>query len=114
MVTITDYKTRKKENGESFNVLVVQGGLETVKSKATGKNYFTAKTANVLCTFDESMCQSLIGQQLEGSVQKVAVEPYEYTAPETGEIITLTHRYEYVDVNDTVVKEQVANSETVY
>lgn len=114
MVTITDYKTIEKENGESFNLLIVQGGLQVEKSKTTGKTYFTAKTATVSSTFDENMCKSLIGQQIDGSVEKVSVEPYEYTVPSTGEIITLNHSYQYVDENGTIINEQVATNEVVY
>jgi uncharacterized OB-fold protein len=114
MVTITDYKTMTNENGKSFNLLVVQGGLESVKSKNTGKTYFTAKTANVSCTFEEEMCKTLIGQQIDGSVNKVSVDPYEYTVPETGEILTLTHRYQYVDEHDTVIQEHVAKEGVVF
>jgi hypothetical protein len=114
MVTITDYKTIEKENGESFNVLIVQGGLQAEKSKSSGKTYFTAKVANVSSTFDENMCKSLIGQQIEGSVKKVSVEPYEYNVPGTDEVLTLSHRYEYVDENGTIVSEQVTSTEEVY
>jgi hypothetical protein len=114
MVTITDYKTIEKENGESFNVLIVQGGLQVEKSKSTGKFYFTAKTANVSSTFDKDTCKSLIGQQIEGSVKKVSVEPYEYNIPGSDEVITLSHRYEYVDETGTIVNEQVTTAEEVY
>ncbi|KQC32504.1 hypothetical protein AAU57_03510 [Nonlabens sp. YIK11] len=114
MVTITDFKTIEKENGESFNILIVTGGLQAEKSKSTGKTYFTAKTASVSSTFDEAMCKSLVGQQIEGSVKKVTVEPYEYAIAGTDEVITLSHRYEYVDENDTIINEQVASREVVY
>lgn len=107
MVTITDYKTIENEIGESFNVLVVQGGLQTVKSKVTGRNYFTAKTANVSCTFDEATCKGLIGQQIDGHVKKVEVDPYEYTVPSTGEIITLSHSYRFIDETQEIVESQV-------
>jgi hypothetical protein len=49
------------------------------------------------CTFDELTCQSLIGTELPGSVRKVECEEYEYTIKDTGEVITLSHRFEYVE-----------------
>ena len=100
MVTIADYKTYQREDGTDFCVLVVKGEVEAVKSKETGRLYLTAKTANVACTFDAPMCQALIGTEMDGRIKKVAVDPYEYAIPETGEIITLSHRYEFVSELD--------------
>lgn len=96
MVTITDYKTYQREDGTEFHALVVQGGLETVKSKETNRTYITARTAKVPCTFNELTCESLLGTQLPGNIKKVEVEPYAYLVPETGELLTLNHRYEYM------------------
>lgn len=113
MVTIVDYKTYERENGTTFNTLVVQGGIEAVKSKETGKTYLTARTARVSCTFDEFMCESLKGTQLPGSVKKVVSAPYEYAIPSSGEIVTLTHRYEYLDEQETIVNNNVIQAEEV-
>lgn len=96
MVTIINFKERNKEDGTSFFVLEVQGGIEMVQSKITGNFYVTAKKAYLPSTFDAMTCQALIGTQMQGSIEKEACEPYEYTVKETGEIITLTHRYCYV------------------
>lgn len=94
MVKITDYKLRESLEGKSFFALTLQGGIEIVKS-ASGNAYATAKTASMPTTFNESTCQGMIGSELPGSVQKVECEPYEYIIQETGEVITLNHRYEY-------------------
>lgn len=96
MVTIINFKERSKDDGTSFFVLEVQGGIEMVQSKVTGNFYATAKKAYLPSTFDALTCQALIGTQMSGSIEKEACEPYEYTVRETGEIITLTHRYCYV------------------
>ena len=48
-------------------------------------------------TFSEEICHSLIGSELPGRIERVETDPYEYTVPETGEVILLTHRYEYVE-----------------
>lgn len=95
MVRIINYIQRFTEAGDSFFVLELQGGIQMVKSKETNKFYITAKKATVPSTFDEATCKSLIGSELPGEVVKVETEPYEYTIKETGEVIELSHRYEY-------------------
>ena len=101
MVRIVTYKTRQKEDGTEFYLLEVQGGIEMVKSKTTGQYYATAKKATVSTTFDEGTCKGLIGSEMPGKVVKIATEPYLYTIKETGEEITLQHKYVYLpeDVN---------------
>jgi hypothetical protein len=97
MVRIVNYQKRTTEEGKVFFTLELQGGVEIVKSQETGKSYMTARKASMSCTFDELTCQSLIGTELPGSVKKVQCEEYSYTIKDTGEIITLSHRFEYVD-----------------
>jgi hypothetical protein len=100
MVRIINYLKRLNAKNEEFYVLMVQGGLQVVKSQESGRTYLTMKQASVSCTFDENTCKSLIGEEIPGSIVKVETEPYEYAIPETGEIITLTHRWEYVRESD--------------
>lgn len=95
MVKIIDYKQRTNSEGEEFFALILQGGLELVKSKETGRYYATGKTTSITSTFTEDVCKSLIGQEITGSIRKVECDPYEYTIKETGEIVTLEHRWEY-------------------
>ena len=97
MVRIVNYQKRTTEEGKVFFTLELQGGIEIVKSQETGKSYMTARKASMSCTFDELTCQSLIGTELPGSVRKVECEEYEYTIKDTGEVITLSHRFEYVE-----------------
>jgi len=97
MVTVKEIKKAENSKGEEFYGLIVQSGAMSVKSKQTGRVYFTAKTAFVSTTFDEKTASSLIGAEFEGAIRKVETDPYEYTIKETGEIITLSHRWEYVD-----------------
>ncbi|MEY8850023.1 hypothetical protein AB9K26_14480 [Psychroserpens sp. XS_ASV72] len=113
MVQIVDYKTYQKEDGSEFHALIVQGGIEAVKSKETGRTYLTARKANVPCTFDESTCESLKGTQMPGSIKKVEVETYDYVVPETGEMITLNHRYEYFSEEESIVSDNVISKELV-
>ena len=96
MVTIVDYKTFENDDEEKFHVLIVQGGLEAVKSKETGQTYFTAKTARVSCTFDENTCKSLIGTEIPGTIKKVEVEPYEMINSQTGEVAMYSKRNVFI------------------
>lgn len=107
MVQITDYKVYKKENGEEFFSLIVQGGVEAVVSKETGRTYLTARTARVSCTFNETTCLSLIGTSLPGKIVQLEVEPYEFTIEETGEVIQRNHRYEYMSDENAIIAENV-------
>lgn len=113
MVKIVDFKTYERQDGSEFNVLIVQGGIEAVKSKETGKTYFTARKTSVPSTFDAVTCESLIGSDFGGSIKKVEVEPYEYTVPSTGEIITLTHSYQYVSEEESIVNSNVVREHEV-
>jgi hypothetical protein len=107
MVTIVDYSKRVNSEGKEFNVLILQGGLELVKSRESGRYYATAKKSSLPSTFDEATCKGLIGQQLPGAIMKVECDPYEFTVPETGEILNLSHRWQYL-------KEEASIEETVF
>lgn len=96
MVTIINFKERQTEDGKPFFVLEVQGGMELIKSQATGKFYATARKASIPSTFDEMTCKALIGTQMEGGIKKEECEPYEYINKETGDFLMLSHRYVYV------------------
>ncbi len=95
-VKIVDYKLRHSLDGKVFFSLQLQGGVEIVKS-ASGNSYATAKTASMPTTFSEETCKRLIGSELPGRIEKIDCDPYEYTVQETGEVILLHHRYEYVE-----------------
>ena len=95
MVKIINYKQYKKDDGTNFLVLEIQGRIEILTSKTTGKMYATVRTTTIPTTFDELTCQALLGQELEGTISKKEYEPYEYTVKETGEVIMLTHTFEY-------------------
>jgi len=101
MVTITDYVRRENTDGKEFIALIVQGGLEVVKSKE-GHYYATAKKASIPSTFSEAICQSLIGEKLPGSIVRMETEAYEFALPETGEVITLSHRWQYMKETESI------------
>jgi len=114
MVRVIDYNTIKTLAGKEFNLLIVQGGIESLVSAKTGRIYLTMRKANVSTTFDEASCKSLIGTELKGSVERVDCEPYEYTVKETGEIITLKHNWQYVDEDLVNASSQVIRKELVH
>jgi hypothetical protein len=95
MVTIIGYHQRQNAEGETFLVLELEGSLEIIKSKA-GKSYATTRKCKLPCTFSEETAIRLIGTQLEGFIEKVGCEPYEYTVPNSSETVTLYHSYTYV------------------
>ncbi|MCY1720438.1 hypothetical protein OU798_08810 [Prolixibacteraceae bacterium Z1-6] len=102
MVRIIDYKVRQSNEGEPFLALIVQDGITLVKSKETGLYYATAKKASIPSTFDEETCKSLIGQELDGSIERMDCEPYEFTNEQTGEVIQMDHRWVFVKAGDKV------------
>ena len=95
MVRIIGAKVSQNNEGKSFVSLKLQGGVEAVQSQKTGKMYLTAKTCSIPSTFDEPTAKALIGTEFSGTIERVSAEPYEYTVKETGEVITLTHSYQY-------------------
>jgi hypothetical protein len=96
MVRIVNFNERESEDGSTFFALTIQGGVELVKSKSTGNFYATVRKASITSTFDEETCKTLLGTEISGEIIKQACKPYEITIKETGEIIELSHRYEYV------------------
>jgi len=43
----------------------------------------------------------MVGQKLAGEILKVNCDPYEFTT-DTGEVIELSHRYEYQDTHSNL------------
>ena len=78
--------------------------------KRSGRYYATAKQASITSTFDEATCKSLVGTKLPGRISKDQCDPYDYTIKETGEIITLTHRWAY-NPNEAALDEMVYEKE---
>ena len=111
MVQIVDYAKRQNAEGEEFFALILQGSLEMVKSKESGNYYATAKRASVTSTFTEEVCKKLLGTEIPGSIKRVPSEPYEYAIPDTGEVITLEHRWVYLQEGETV--DEVVREEEV-
>ena len=107
MVTIIGVEKRKTQDDEEFNVLIIQGGIESVVSKETGKPYITAKRTSVPCTFEDVYAKSLVGSELPGSINRIPCDPYEYQIPNSKDKITLEHTYQYsgdpANIEETVM-----------
>ena len=108
MVTVIDYSLRESKDGKSFVSLKLEGDPEFIQSLQTGKFYLTAKRCSVTSTFAEESAKSLIGKKMSGSIVRMECESYDYTVPETGEIISLAHTYEYLpdERNDVLIRKE--------
>ncbi len=103
MVTIIGVEKRKnKTKKEEFNVMILQGDVEVVLSKTTGRPYLTARKTSIPCTFDEKLAQNLIGVSLPGTIERKECDPYEFMIPNTKKKITLTHTFLYSPTPATV------------
>ena len=114
MVTIINYKERQREDGTSFNVLEIQGGIDLVMSQTTGQYYATSKRAYLSSTFNAQTCETLLGSQLPGSIAKQPCEPYEYLVKETGETVELNHRWVYVPEALAELQQQQSNKDALF
>jgi hypothetical protein len=94
MVTVINAQKREGQNG-SFMVLELLGGIEMVQSQTTGKFYATARRCSVPSSFDERTAHLMIGSKLQGTIERVQCDSYDFTVKESGEVIKLAHTYEY-------------------
>lgn len=102
MVTVVEYAVRKRNDGTEFIALILQGGLSLVQSKNTGNFYATVKKTSIPSTFDEATAKAMVGERVPGTVQKTQCDPYEFTAKDTGEVLTLDYRWVYVPEGETI------------
>lgn len=111
MVTVSNYQPRTSTEGKEYFALELQSDdLEFVISQTTGRHYVTARKCWISSTFNEAMCQKMIGKSMVGSIAKVECQPYEFTIPETGEVITRQHRYDYSPTEQGAMEEVVFQS----
>lgn len=96
MVTVTNVATRINQEGKEFTALILQGGMEMVKSQNTGLFYATARKTSIPSTFTLEFAKSLIGSQIPGSIQRIDVPEYDFVLPETGEVLRLSHSWVFV------------------
>lgn len=106
MAKISGFAERQSADGKKFYALLLTGGLEMVMSEETGRYYATSKETSLPSTFDEPTCKSLVGTKLPGRITRIQCDPFEYTVRETGEILTLNHRWAY-NPNEAALDEMV-------
>ena len=94
MVQVTSYEIKQKKDGTSFITLQLTSSVELVQSQ-NGNFYATVRKCNIPSTLEESVAKMTIGQQIEGDIVRVAVEPYEFISKQTGEVMQLQHSYAY-------------------
>ena len=99
MVTVIGAEKRTSASKGDFMVLILMGGIEMVQSMQTGRHYATARKCTVSSTFSEQIAVAMIGQQMPGTIERVQTEAYQFTVPETGEVIQLAHTWQYVPEN---------------
>lgn len=97
MVTVINYALRKKEGeNKPYITLTLEGGIEMVQSQNTGRFYATVRTCVVSSTFDELTAQRMVGKEMPGTIERVPCEAYDYTMPETGEVVRMAYRWDYL------------------
>jgi hypothetical protein len=102
MVKVVNVIERDGKEGP-FILLELQGELELVQSQRTGNWYATIRKCIVPCTLDLSTAKFFIGKEIPGKIVRTQCEPYEYTMPETGELVQLAYRWSY-EPEEKVVK----------
>jgi len=95
MVKVKTALLREGKEGKSFVSLELTGDIELVQSQNTGRFYATTKRCFISSTFDLETAQSFVGKTLPGKIVRALCEPYEYTVPESGEVVMLGYTYQY-------------------
>jgi hypothetical protein len=95
MVTVKNVHSREGDRGK-FMSLELTGDAELVHSQNTGRFYATVRRSFISSTFDEETANALVGTKFKGSIVRVEAEACDFTIRETGEVIKLAHRWDYV------------------
>ena len=110
MVTVKNVHLREGQRG-TFVSLELQGDVELIQSLNTGRFYATIRRCFISSTFDEETAKSLIGKQFKGKIARVEADPYDFTVPETGEVIQLAHRWDYIPEEGVAVKSEMVGQQ---
>ncbi|RAJ04071.1 hypothetical protein LX64_02948 [Chitinophaga skermanii] len=94
MLTIKNYYLAQSGDGKQFINFELVGNIEVFQSNS-GKFYVDIKKCKMPTRLDEATAKLMIGKQISGTIVKKECAAYEYAIPATGEVVTLTHRYEY-------------------
>ena len=96
MITVKDFHVRQGDNGKEYLSLELEGEVAFIQSQNTGRFYAAAKRCFMFGAMTEDSAKALIGTKMPGSIDRVPCDPYDYTVPETGEVISLAYTYQYV------------------
>jgi len=107
MVIVKNYHLREGEQGNYYSLELI-GEPELIQSQNTGRFYATIRRCFISSTFDETIARMMVGKQIKGNIVRVQCDPYEYTLPETGEVITIGHRYDYMPEQAPVLNPNTA------
>ena len=113
MVTVKNYHVRQKEGEQgTFISLELMGDIELIQSSNTGRFYATVRKCFISASFDEEVAKMMVGRQLEGNIARVECEQYEFTIPETSEVVMLGYRWDYVPtvVNSVSAKQSLVEA----
>ena len=97
MVTVVGYSLRTQKEGDKkqYIALEIEGEIEAVQSQNSGRFYVTVRRCTISSTFDEATAERMVGKQMAGSIERVSCQAYDYTMPETGEVVKMGYRWEY-------------------
>tara|TARA_R110000737_G_scaffold311338_1_gene320283 strand:+ start:704 stop:1093 length:390 start_codon:yes stop_codon:yes gene_type:complete len=109
MVTVIDAIEIANSEGDTFVSLILQGGITMIQSKSSGKFYATTKRTRIASTFALEDAKHMIGEKIPGSIEKVSCEPYEYSVPNSDEVVTLDFTYQFVSEGSNIKSPVVTN-----
>lgn len=107
MVTVKSYVSRTGDDDEQYILLELEGDMDLVKSNKTNRYYATVRSCKIFSTFDEQTAQRMVGKQIPGEIVRKQCEPYDFTVPETGEVIKLAHSWDYDPEGNSVLSKTV-------
>jgi hypothetical protein len=98
MVTVVGFNLRTQKEGEKkqYITLELEGDIEMIQSQNTGRHYATVRRCVVSSTFDALTAERMVGKQMTGTIERVPCDTYDFTVPESGEVIALGYRWDYV------------------
>src|ERR1035437_2475090 len=89
----TEMKVNPKTK-EQYNVIVLLGKVEILKSKSTGKPYLMAKKVTIPTTLTSDQAEELVGTSLPGDIEKVDYPEYEIKMPGSNKKVRISHSFQ--------------------
>lgn len=96
MVKIIDALTRvNAKTKEEYNVVVLLGNVEVLRSKSSGKPYLSAKKVMMPTTLTSDQAKELIGSELSGNIEKIDCPEYEIKMPGSNKKVKINHTFQF-------------------